>query len=62
MLLRRLGFNLLGLFRSVTQRSSERRQTPWKDLMRSVYNTLIGCRHADTAALRPRKALAASVA
>lgn len=61
MLLRRLGFNLLSLFRSVTQRSEERRQMPWKDLMRRVYNTLIAATSADTAALRPR-ALTASVA
>jgi hypothetical protein len=62
MLLRRLGFNLLALFRSVTQRSDEKRQMPWKDLMRRVYNTLIAATATDTAALRPRKALAASVA
>ena len=61
MLLRRLGFNLLSLFRSVTQRSEERRQMPWKDLMRRVYNTLIAATRADTAALRPRT-LTASVA
>jgi hypothetical protein len=62
MLLRRLGYNLLALFRSVTQRSEQRRQTPWKDLMRKVYNTLIAASDADIASLRPRTALAASVA
>jgi hypothetical protein len=62
MLLRRLGFNLLSLFRSVTQRSEQKRQMPWKDLMRRVYNTLIAATDAETAALRPRKALVASVA
>jgi hypothetical protein len=62
MLLRRLAFNLLALYRSVTQRSEERRQMPWKDLMRRVYNTLIAATDADTTALRPRRALTASVA
>jgi len=62
MLLRRLGFNLLALFRSVTQRSEDKRQTPWKDLIRKVYNALIGATEADTEALRPRRTLAASVA
>jgi hypothetical protein len=60
MLLRRLGFNLLALYRGVTQRSEEKRQMPWKDLMRQVYNALIAATEADTGALRPR--MAASVA
>lgn len=62
MLLRRLGFNLLALYRSVTQRSDEKRQMPWKDLIRKVYITLIAATEADIEALRPRKALAVSVA
>jgi hypothetical protein len=62
MLLRRLGYNLLALFRSVTQRSEEKRQMPWKDLMRKVYNTLLAATDGDIASLRPRTALAASVA
>lgn len=62
MLLRRLGFNLLALFRSVTQRSEQRRQMPWKDLIRHVYNTMIAATASDIAGLRQRKALAASVA
>lgn len=60
MLLRRLGFNLLALYRGVTQRSEEKRQMPWKDLIRQVYNALIAATEADTGALRPR--MAASVA
>jgi hypothetical protein len=31
MLLRRIAHNFLALFRSLTQRSDEKRQTPWKD-------------------------------
>ena len=54
MLLRRIAYNLLALFRSVTQRSDEKRQTPWKDLLRWVYNALIAASAADVAALRPR--------
>jgi hypothetical protein len=62
MLLRRIGYNLLALFRSVTQRSEERRQMPWKDLVRRVYNTLIAATAVDTEGLRRRNALDASVA
>lgn len=40
LLLRRLGYNLLALFRSVTQRSEERRHTPWKTLFHWVAQTL----------------------
>ena len=62
MLLRRLAYNLLALFRSVTQRSEERRQMPWKDLVRWVYNTLIAATAVDTEGLRRRNALGTSVA
>ena len=61
MLLRRIGYNLLAWFRSVTQRSEDRRQTPWRDLVRRVYNTLIAATAVDTEALRTRKALGSSV-
>jgi hypothetical protein len=54
MLLRRLAYNILALYRGVTQRSDERRQTPWKDLVRWFYNALIAATAADVAALRPR--------
>jgi predicted transposase YbfD/YdcC len=60
MLLRRIAYNLLALFRSLTQRSEENRQMPWKDLMRWVYNTLIAATASDLDGLRPRKLLAAS--
>jgi len=62
MLLRRLAHNMLALFRSVTQRSEQRRQTPWKDMVRWVYNTLIAATARDTECLRPRLALDPSVA
>jgi hypothetical protein len=37
MILRRIAFNLLTWFRSVTQRSDEKRRVPWKTLLRDVY-------------------------
>lgn len=41
MVLRRIAYNLLSLFRSVTQRSDKKRQMPWKFLMRSVSLMLV---------------------
>jgi len=40
MLLRRIAYTLLTLFRSVTQRSDARRAVPWKTLMRDLWSTL----------------------
>ena len=40
MLLRRIAYTLLALFRSVTQRSDARRAMPWKTLMRDLWSTL----------------------
>jgi DDE_Tnp_1-associated/Transposase DDE domain len=53
-LLRRLAYNLLTLFRSVTQRSAERRATPWLDLLRWLYNAIISATDVDLSELRPR--------
>ena len=39
--LRRIACTMLTLFRSVTQRSQERRGMPWRDLVRAVYNAMI---------------------
>lgn len=61
MLLRRLAYNMLALFRAVTQRSEENRMTPWRDLLRWVYNTLIAARETDLAGLRERQAVAAEI-
>jgi len=41
LLLRRVAYNMLALYRRVTQRSDEKRRVPWADLMRWAYNTLI---------------------
>lgn len=54
LLLRRIAYNLLALFRSVTQRSEERRAMPWADLLRGFALALIAITEADLAALRPR--------
>jgi hypothetical protein len=54
MLLRRIAYNMLALFRSVTQRSEEKRQTPWKDVLRWVQSTLIAATEHDCEGLRQR--------
>ncbi len=54
-LLRRLAYNLVTLFRTVTQRSPDRRGTPWRDLLRWLYNAVISATERDLAALRSRK-------
>lgn len=59
MLLRRIAYNMLELFRTVTQRSQEKRQTPWRDLMRWIYNTVIAATDAQTQTLRKRKTVTA---
>jgi hypothetical protein len=55
LLLRRMAYNILTLFRSVTQRSPAGRQTPWRDLCRSFYNALIRAMDQHTVGLRARK-------
>ena len=41
MLLRRIAYNLLSLFRCVTQKADEKRKMPWKSLMNSVLLMLV---------------------
>ena len=53
-LLRRLALNLLALFRSVTQRSSERRCVAWKSLMHDIGLMLLTLNHTDARGLRLR--------
>jgi hypothetical protein len=53
-LLRRLALDLLALFRSVTQRASERRLVAWKSLMRALALMLITLSPIDAAGLRAR--------
>jgi hypothetical protein len=56
MLLRRMAFNMLALFRSVTQRSEEKRRTPWRDIMRWMHHAVVGIGAQQVGTLRPRKA------
>lgn len=54
MLLRRIAYTLLTLFRSVTQRSEDRRAMRWQDLLRAVYNTAIALTDEALVGLRIR--------
>lgn len=60
MLLRRIAYNMLALFRAVTQRSEERRRTPWRDVVRWLYQALIAATADDVFGLRAREATAAT--
>ena len=52
-LLRRMAYNLLALFRGMTQRSDERRQTPWKTIIRWTRNALIAATEVQLRRLLP---------
>jgi len=58
-LLRRIAYNLLTLFRSVTLRADISHSIPWKTLMRWVRLALLTAGPDDVARLRPRTAAAA---
>ena len=58
-LLRRIAYNLLTLFRSVTQRSDQRRRTPWRTLMHWLHVALLTAKELDVAGLRTRRPAAA---
>jgi predicted transposase YbfD/YdcC len=55
MLLRRIAYNLLALFRNVTLRSEEHHDMPWRQLMRWVLVTLVGASDLQVEGLRKRK-------
>lgn len=59
LLLRRIAYNLMALFRSVTQRSDERRSIPWSDLLRGIAHALIALTEPDLDNLRTRNLAAA---
>ena len=48
----------MALFRSVTQRSEERRRMPWRTLMRKATVALVAATEAQLAGLRPRRSAA----
>jgi hypothetical protein len=57
LLLRRIAYNLLSLFRSVTQRSEEHRASPWRLLIAHLRHALAASTQADIERLRPRRQL-----
>jgi hypothetical protein len=59
LLLRRIAYDLLALFRSVTLRSEERRHIPWADLLRGFAHLFIAATEALLDATRPRTPSAA---
>ena len=60
LVLRRIAYTLLTLFRSVTQRSDERRAMPWRQLLSWVRDTLVGVSENEVAGLRRRGLLAST--
>jgi hypothetical protein len=61
MLLRRIAYNMMSLFRSVTQRSEEKRHTPWRDVMRWMMQAVIMLNERDVTSLRTRKVAFAKI-
>ena len=53
-LLRRIAYNLMTLLRSRTLRGELSRLSPWKDLIRHVYNALVAATDRTVADIRPR--------
>ncbi len=51
-ILRRIAYDLLTLFRSVTQRAETNRQLPWRSLMRDLYIALVAATAQELAGLR----------
>jgi hypothetical protein len=60
LLLRRIAYTLLALYRAVTLRSDAGRSTPWKELLQSVRDVLIAAAEEQLAGLRPRAVAAAT--
>lgn len=54
LILRRMAYNLLALFRGRTQRSEERRGAPWKRVMELFHDSLISATADVVSGLRPR--------
>jgi hypothetical protein len=58
MVLRRIAYTLLTLFKNVTQRSEKARSVTWRDLLASVWMTLVAATQEQLDKLRPRKGAA----
>ncbi len=54
MVMRRLAYNLLTLYRSVTTRAESKRARPWKDLIEEIYVSLIRATLETLAGMRSR--------
>jgi hypothetical protein len=54
LILRRIAANLLALFRGLTQRSEDRRLTPWATIMLWFFIALVSATSQQVAGLRPR--------
>jgi predicted transposase YbfD/YdcC len=54
MILRRIGYTLLTIFRSITQRSDERRQEPWRCLLQRIRDAVLLATASVLDGLRPR--------
>jgi hypothetical protein len=53
-ILRRIAYTLLSIFRSVTQRSDERRSEAWKELFRRLYDAVLVATADSLAGIRRR--------
>lgn len=62
MLLRRMAYNILTLYRGVTLRSEEKRATPWRELIRQLYAMLLQLTRAHLSGLRARPVSADAMA
>jgi hypothetical protein len=60
LLLRRIAYTLLALFRSVTLRSDEHRAMRWKSLLAWVRDVLVAANEDQLAGLRLREVAAAT--
>jgi hypothetical protein len=54
-ILRRIAYTILTLFRSITQRSDERRAVPWKTLIEDVFFALVTTTDQQLAGLRAHR-------
>ena len=54
LILRRIAYNLVALFRGLTQRSEDRRLTPWATVIRGFYIALVAATEQQIAGLRTR--------
>ena len=58
LILRRLAYNVMALFRSVTQRSEDKRNMPWKCLQTLMVAVMMAVQESDLTGLRKRKGFA----